>query len=67
MKLTVQYYDKDPKAAKGAVKAVLDKSNLVAEDRRPDFQTVEIADVAASKVLIAALSPIANIQTQTEN
>ena len=60
MKLTIQYYDKDPKAAKASVAKVL--KDLKADDLKPDLQQVEVKDNAAAKAIMKDLSPIPNIQ-----
>jgi len=65
MKVTVQYYDKDPKKTQDAVAKVVAGKNLAIETVSADFQTVEVGDSLAAKALMKELAPVPNIQTQT--
>ncbi len=65
MKVTLQYYDKKPDAAKAKVAKLLEGAGLVIDNAGDDMQTIEVPDAMHAKSVIARLATVANIQAQT--
>ena len=67
MKVTIQYYDKDPKVkaniAAAVAKAAQAKGHVV-DPLNEDWHEVKVPDSSAAKALMADLGPIPNIQIQ---